>query len=526
MTEVEQMQMTSDELRRERRLSIPAAICGLLVPVCLFGTIGVTAEAGSRGVQADRTPIPEEKQQSTLAIDSAAGSLLRIGGVNGRPSADLAGATEIVALEQPTGPINGFDVSSRGARAGWLVMDGEQGAVARPLVFADGSLGAAVPLAGVERVRGLALAQRPRPIATADDPEADRPPPAAGYLLDGQNRLRTVEFPDGSLGAPVAVGGLAEGEQLVALAGGDDGSVLLALGVDEAGDGRLHRIDTTGGAATDARADGAPVGQDLSPDGGYGMDLDLDSGTVRVTGESRHFTVDNSGAGSVREHQSPGTEAVDATALVSVIEPGEAELPTRYAEYAATDGTWLMANLLKVLTLVLALPLALFLWGATRRRRPVPGFLAGLAVVGAAVFALPSLAAHFALVDIAEQFLASGPRTWLRAVELRDGSTAFRISTALEPFASVPIAAWLAWGSYEAMEAGLLPRFIGLLGLVTAIPLIVFPLPGVILAIIWIVCVALISLGLWTGGRPPAWAAGRAILSDIDPRDPKERPKK
>ncbi len=513
--------MTGEELRRERRLSIPAAICGLLVPACLFGVIGVSAEAGSGGGQAPRTPIEVAKRQSQFTIDTASDSLLRIGGVNGRPSADLGATTEIVPLTEEVNEVNGFDVSSTGARTAWLVT----GAEARPLILSDGSLGESVPLAVEGGVEGLALEQTARPTATDDDPEATRPPPAKGFLLDRDNRILGVSFPQGTVGEPIAVSGLGEGERLVAIAGGDDGSALLAFGVDEAGDGRIHRVDTSDGAATDPRADGQPVTEGLAPDGVFGIDLDLDSGTIRLVGSERHLTIEESGAGAVREHQPPGAEDVSATALLSVIEPNQAVLPTEYEEYVATGDTWLLANLLRVVAMLFVIPLALFLWDASRRRRPVPTAVAGLAVIGAIFFGLPSLVAHFAYTDLTNAFLASGPQTWPRAVEFGEAE-AFRIAAALERFAAIPLALWVAWGSYEAMEAGLLPRFIGLLGLVTAIPLIVFPLPGVILATIWIASVSLIVLGLWAGGRPPAWAAGRAVLPDIDPRYTKETPRK
>ena len=67
--------------------------------------------------------------------------------------------------------------------------------------------------------------------------------------------------------------------------------------------------------------------------------------------------------------------------------------------------------------------------------------------------------------------------------------------------------------SLSAMRAGLLSRFMGILGIIVGV-LYVIPLLGggpPIVNIFWTGALAALFLDRWPGGRGPAWAAGEAI---------------
>ena len=64
----------------------------------------------------------------------------------------------------------------------------------------------------------------------------------------------------------------------------------------------------------------------------------------------------------------------------------------------------------------------------------------------------------------------------------------------------------------NAMRAGLLTRFMGVLGIITG-ALLVFPLgsPLPIVQCFWLFMLGMLFLGFWPGGAPPAWASGEAM---------------
>ncbi|MGH2957808.1 MAG: hypothetical protein ACRDL6_12550 [Solirubrobacterales bacterium] len=62
-----------------------------------------------------------------------------------------------------------------------------------------------------------------------------------------------------------------------------------------------------------------------------------------------------------------------------------------------------------------------------------------------------------------------------------------------------------------AMRTGLLTRFWATLGMALGVSLVFLGLIGLMALVLWILAIGLILAGWWPGGRPPAWAEGRAI---------------
>ena len=62
--------------------------------------------------------------------------------------------------------------------------------------------------------------------------------------------------------------------------------------------------------------------------------------------------------------------------------------------------------------------------------------------------------------------------------------------------------------SLQAMRVGLLTRFMGYVGMLAAVVILMPTL--IIVETLWFIALALLLLGRWPTGNPPAWESGRA----------------
>jgi hypothetical protein len=153
----------------------------------------------------------------------------------------------------------------------------------------------------------------------------------------------------------------------------------------------------------------------------------------------------------------------------------------------------------------------LYLYRATKHRRPeTPQIALVLAIGGPIVYAGVIIALTATQLDAASEFVKGRDQSAGHAEDLlRDklGTiqyVGFALSLAVG-FAFVLIA-------LNAMRAGLLSRFMGILGIIVG-ALYVIPFLGgpQIIQVFWIGAMALLFLGRWPGGRGPAWDTGEAI---------------
>lgn len=207
---------------------------------------------------------------------------------------------------------------------------------------------------------------------------------------------------------------------------------------------------------------------------------------------------------------------------------GESNDRTQLIDVGSSGDGQLIAILLRCASLVLAIAIVWFLYRATKNRNPhtsvwIPR-LGTLALVGAAVFLLLGF---LEVRDIGREYLSSGERSLERAEALlddaRDGG-ALRWINLGSLFTAFLSGVWVSLASLEAMRTGLLTRFLGIFGigagLATAIS---FPV-GPFLFIGWLGSVAILALGWWPGGRPPAWDEGRAVgWDEVDAREGRAR---
>ena len=159
--------------------------------------------------------------------------------------------------------------------------------------------------------------------------------------------------------------------------------------------------------------------------------------------------------------------------------------------------------------LALILPLQ-YLLSATRARRPaVPAAAKPLVLFGPLIYALAFLGQRIAFGVEASNF-AGGPPTYEAANAAFEAQTLF--ITALIGYAGqLAVGAALVLVCLNAMRAGLLTRFMGILGIISGIATVIpiaSPLP--IIQTFWLIALGYLISGRWPQGVPKAWTSGKA----------------
>jgi|SRR5271166_2537 len=163
---------------------------------------------------------------------------------------------------------------------------------------------------------------------------------------------------------------------------------------------------------------------------------------------------------------------------------------------------------------VIALMLILLLLvDATRFRRPL-SWPAGRKVVIIGGIALASVSVgHQVLSAIQTHKFAVGHDHSNHAVDLAlTKGTANVIFDYLDLLAGLTFAAGMIVAMVNARRVGLLPRWMSVVGMITAV-LIFLPIGGAELEVIpafWMAMMGIMFVGKWPNGEPPAWAAGEA----------------
>jgi hypothetical protein len=179
----------------------------------------------------------------------------------------------------------------------------------------------------------------------------------------------------------------------------------------------------------------------------------------------------------------------------------------------------LVATLLQSLaTALLAVPLW-YLFKAAKFRRPeTPRFAKWLALIAPVLLAVMTIVRQFVQMDVADRVtaaLSAAPRFPEAANDFARAELSSGAAPVLE---AVVLAATLALAfafvlvSLNAMRAGLLSRFMGILGIIVG-ALFVLPLLGQVpfVQLFWVGAIGMLALGKWPqGGRGPAWETGEA----------------
>jgi hypothetical protein len=173
----------------------------------------------------------------------------------------------------------------------------------------------------------------------------------------------------------------------------------------------------------------------------------------------------------------------------------------------------LAGTLLTALAVTALIVVLLFLLDATAFRRPTWPAARPLVLIGGAGVALLNLVHEVVLVIEAHKFVGGGDFSG-KAVEealLTTGSVGIVLGL-LGLFAALALAIGMIATMLGTMRAGLLPRWLAVLGILSG--LLFLPFFGTptlqLIPTFWLVATGILLMERWPGGDPPAWAAGEA----------------
>jgi hypothetical protein len=149
-----------------------------------------------------------------------------------------------------------------------------------------------------------------------------------------------------------------------------------------------------------------------------------------------------------------------------------------------------------------------FLAAATRARRPqFPRIALYLPAVGGVLMGVVAIAGAVGRVIDVSDFL-DGPRTVTAADDIGFGTFSIAAQVLYLP-AALTFAAAYVLVCLNAMRAGLLTRFMGILGVIVGTLVIIQLGPFPVVQTFWLGGLALLLVGRRPGGDPPAWRTGR-----------------
>lgn len=188
----------------------------------------------------------------------------------------------------------------------------------------------------------------------------------------------------------------------------------------------------------------------------------------------------------------------------------DGEVSTRAEEIVAMDRQgpdFLIAAGLQALGFLALIPVLLYLYRATRYRLPsAPSFTPVLAVIGPVLLAAAVVGGRIDQVGRAGDAL---PISDQGVDAFVDAQPAALEGLGLGGAMSLALALILV--SLYAMRAGLVSRFMGVLGIVLGavyiLPLLATPL----VSLFWLGGLALLFINRWPGGRGPAWEHAEAL---------------
>jgi hypothetical protein len=170
------------------------------------------------------------------------------------------------------------------------------------------------------------------------------------------------------------------------------------------------------------------------------------------------------------------------------------------------ESVYVLTAVLSVLSFATLSVVLWYLFRVTRARRPaLPPWLVPLIFVGPLLFAVALLLGTADQLQAASDFV-KGALTEKRANTLTDNlGVAPRVIGQAGAFS---IAISLVMVSLNAMRAGVLTRFLGIIGVLIGAMLVLPIVPGQVFQIFWLGALAAIFIDRYPGGRGRAWDSG------------------
>jgi hypothetical protein len=165
------------------------------------------------------------------------------------------------------------------------------------------------------------------------------------------------------------------------------------------------------------------------------------------------------------------------------------------------------------MVLLVGFILVFLLRAAADRGATAPRMARTLAIVGAGASALGAVVLQIGVMTDASRFAGSSDHSTAAAHDALRGA-AVVAGSAVGFFGGLALAAAFVMISIGAMRIGLLTRFVGVLGAICGVLLVLGPATGsstFIVQTFWLLMVALLLLGRWPAGTPPAWQSGEGM---------------
>jgi hypothetical protein len=196
---------------------------------------------------------------------------------------------------------------------------------------------------------------------------------------------------------------------------------------------------------------------------------------------------------------------------IAVLPHGANNVAQFLPQVEAHKGQFMVSAVITAVAMIAFIPPLLYLYEVTKyRRSELPSLARILIFAGPILFAITAIWFQVQQGHAADQFVHGALKTNKHAEKLlRDATTAV---AALSLLASVMSGLATILVSLNAMRAGLLSRFMGVLGIILGalfvLPLIASP----VIQLFWLLALGLLFMGIWPGaGRGPAWESGEAI---------------
>jgi hypothetical protein len=160
---------------------------------------------------------------------------------------------------------------------------------------------------------------------------------------------------------------------------------------------------------------------------------------------------------------------------------------------------------------VVALSITLaFLYRAARAREPKLNVFPRIAAIGGGVLSAVGICAFYVERAIkANEFVSHGTQTYAQAHDLTS-SALFLVPQLVAQAGGLLLAIGFVLTALNAMRIGLLPRFMGYVGIFSGV-LVIIPIgsPIPIVQCFWLFALAYLISGRWPNGVPPSWRTGR-----------------
>jgi hypothetical protein len=153
----------------------------------------------------------------------------------------------------------------------------------------------------------------------------------------------------------------------------------------------------------------------------------------------------------------------------------------------------------------------LFLFRAARSRNPerVKSWIRYIILVGGVLAAIAGVVYAIVVAIKVHQFATTGSQTYAEANHLTSGAGLLGLQL-IGQLAALLVAVAFVLVSLQAMNQGLLSRFMGYLGMFAG-ALVLFQITQVpVVQTFWLLAVAYLISGRWPTGVPPAWQSGRS----------------